>query len=157
MNEKSHLERIAQQFADMQLDAVMIGSAAAALHGVPFTTLDVDFMVKHTDENYRKFAALAQRMNCRLVEMKLLDNKYMYRLMHRAEPLVIDFLFAPAGIESFEVLKENGKDFSFGEHQLRVAALEDILASKRAAGRPKDMAFIPILEKTLDEKRNHKN
>jgi len=153
MNEKSHLEHIAKLFAELQLDAVMIGSAAAALHGVPFTTLDVDFMLRQTDENYRKLAALAQRMNCRLIEMKLFDNKYMYRLMHRAEPFVMDFLFAPAGIESFEVLKENGKDFSFGEYRLRVAALEDVLTSKRAAGRPKDMAFIPILEKTLNEKR----
>jgi len=151
--EQIYLERIAQQFADMQLDAVMIGGAAAMIHGAPVMTLDVDFMLKKTDENYRKLAALAQRMNCRFIEMKLLNDNYMYRFEHRTEPLLIDFLFAPAGIESFEAVKANGTDIFFGKHPLRIAALEDILASKRAAGRPKDLVSIPILEMTLNEKR----
>jgi hypothetical protein len=157
MNEKNHLERIAQHFADMQLDAVMIGGAAAMVHGSPVMTLDVDFVVKQTDENYRKLAALAQRMNCRFIEVKLPNDNYMYRFEHRTEPLLIDFLFAPAGIESFESLKANGMDVLFGEHPLRIAALEDILASKRAAGRPKDLAVIPILEMTLNENQTREN
>ena len=153
MKEQSYLERIAQQFAEMQIDAVMIGNAAAAIHGSPFTTLDVDFVVKQTDENYRKLAALAQRLKCQFIEMKLLDDKYMYRLVNQADMLVIDFLFSPAGIESFEAVKANGTDVFFGGHPLRIAALEDVLASKRAAGRPKDMASIPILEEILNAKR----
>ena len=35
-----------------------------------------------------------------------------------------------------------------------VAALADIIRSKKAAGRPKDLASIPILELTLNEKNN---
>ena len=153
MNAKPYLENIAQQFADMQLDAVMIGNAAAAINGAPVTTLDVDFMLKQTDENYRKLAALAQQMNCSFIEMKLLDDNYMYRLMHREETLIMDFLFTAAGITSFETLKANSTTVFFGTHALRIAALEDILASKRAAARPKDNATIPILEMTLDEQR----
>ena len=70
MNEKAHLERIAQQFAELRLDAVMIGNAAAAINGAPVTTLDIDFMLKHTDENYRKLAVLAQRMECQFIEIR---------------------------------------------------------------------------------------
>jgi hypothetical protein len=33
-----------------------------------------------------------------------------------------------------------------------VADLSDIIASKRAAGRPRDLAVLEILVKTLDEK-----
>ena len=77
----------------------------------------------------------------------------MYRLEHRTEPLLLDFLFVAAGIESFEAVKQRGEDFFFGEHPLRVASLKDVLASKRMAGRPKDVAIIPILEKLLDAKQ----
>jgi len=153
MTATPYLNELAEWFAKLRLDTVMIGNAAAAINGAPVTTLDVDFMLKQTDENYRKLAVLAQRMRCQFIEMKLLDNKYMYRLVNQADMLVIDFLFAPAGIESLEALKKNSMDVFFGEHVLRIAALEDILASKRMAGRPKDMAIIPILEMTLNEKR----
>jgi hypothetical protein len=36
-----------------------------------------------------------------------------------------------------------------------VAALDDIIKSKKAAGRERDRAVIPILEQTLRATRNH--
>ena len=155
MNAKNYLADLSRQFADLRLDAVMIGNAAAAINGAPVTTLDIDFMVKQTDENYRKLALLAQQMDCQFIEMQLPDERYMYRIKHRTDPLLVDFMFVAAGIESFEALKERGMDVFFGGHPLRIASLEDVLASKRAAGRPKDAATIPVLEKTLNEKRSH--
>lgn len=153
MDAKPYLDRIAERFAAANLDAVMIGNAAAAINGAPVTTLDVDFMVEQTAENYRKLAALAQQMNCQFVELKLVDDNYMYRLFHRTEPLVVDFLFAPAGLGDFAAVRRNSTEVLFGGHPLRIAALEDILASKKAAARPKDLASIPILEMTIDERR----
>jgi hypothetical protein len=34
---------------------------------------------------------------------------------------------------------------------IRVAALEDIMRSKRAARRPRDLAVLDVLERTLEE------
>jgi hypothetical protein len=39
-----------------------------------------------------------------------------------------------------------------GGHHLWVASLADIIASKRAVGRPRDKAVLEILEETLREK-----
>lgn len=153
MDAKPYLDRLAERFAALRLDAVMIGNAAAAINGAPVTTLDVDFMVEQRPENYRKLAALAQQMNCQFVELKLVDDNYMYRLFHRTEPLVVDFLFAPAGLSDFAAVKRNSSEVYFGGQPLRIASLEDILSSKRAAARPKDLASIPILEMTIDERR----
>lgn len=152
MNAKPYLESIAEHFAGVGLDAVMIGNAAAAINGAPVTTLDVDFLVEQTSENYRKLAVVAQRMDCRFVELKLTGGTYMYRLTHRTDPLVVDILFKPSGGSDFAAWKRNSTTMSFGGHTLRIAALADIIASKKAAARPKDLASIPILEMTLDEK-----
>ncbi len=36
-----------------------------------------------------------------------------------------------------------------------VASLQDIIASKRKLGRPKDLAVLPVLELTLDEQQKN--
>lgn len=153
VNATPYLNEIARWFDRLQLDAVMIGNAAAAINGAPVTTLDVDFMLEQTDENYRKLAFLAQSMNCRFVELKLVDDRYMYRLFHRTEPLVVDFLFSPTGLPDYGAVKKNSMEVLFDGCALRIASLEDVLVSKRATAREKDLASIPILETTLDEKR----
>ena len=40
----------------------------------------------------------------------------------------------------------------FGGYKIKVASLKKIIKSKKALGRPRDMAVIEILEKTLHEK-----
>jgi hypothetical protein len=40
-----------------------------------------------------------------------------------------------------------------GEHKALVASLEDVIRSKEAAGRPKDLAQLPILRDTLRVRR----
>ena len=53
MNAEPLLNRIAAVFAEQRLEAVMIGNAAAALHGAPVTTLDIDFMC--TDARQQRY------------------------------------------------------------------------------------------------------
>ena len=153
MDAKSYLEEIADRFSQIGLDAVMIGNAAAAINGAPVTTLDVDFMLEQNEDNYRLLALLSQQMDYRFVELKLVDDRYMYRLMHRSEPFVIDFVFTPKGLDDYGAVRQRSSEVFFGNHSLLIASLEDVIASKRAAARKKDIATIPILEMTLDEKR----
>jgi hypothetical protein len=54
MNAEPLLKKIARTFAEHHLEAVMVGNAAAALHGAPVTTLDVDFMFRKTPTNLKK-------------------------------------------------------------------------------------------------------
>ncbi len=55
------------------------------------------------------------------------------------------------GVRSFESLPRRSTEVAFGGERLRVASLEDIVKSKRAAGRPKDRAVLDVLQVTLDE------
>ena len=69
-------------------------------------------------------------------------------LITRHGPL--DLCFAPAGFsQCYEQLVEHSVVITLAGADLPVAALEDVVASKRAAGRPKDVAALPALEAHL--------
>jgi hypothetical protein len=53
MNAEPLLNRVAKVLAEHRLETVMIGNAAAALHGAPVTTLDIDFMFRKTPANLK--------------------------------------------------------------------------------------------------------
>ena len=55
------------------------------------------------------------------------------------------------GIRSFEGLRKRAKTIRIDDTELTVAALPDIIKSKRAAGRARDLAVLDVLEKTLSE------
>lgn len=76
----------------------------------------------------------------------------MYRL-ERDDGLQADFLMAMHGIRSFESLRAKSERLTFnGGWSVVVASLPDIIKSKRAAGRPKDIAVLPELEATQRER-----
>ena len=59
MNATPLLSRLLAACAAEHLEIVLIGNAAAALHGAPVTTLDFDFMFRDTPTNMRKLKSVA--------------------------------------------------------------------------------------------------
>jgi hypothetical protein len=151
MNAAPVLKEIARGLAESGLEAVLIGNAAAALQGAPVTTLDFDFMFRTSPANLKKLKMLARSLGgCILKPFYPVSN--LYRLVDEDGGLQLDFMSAIHGIRSFEGLKSRASRVYFGEHPIWVADLRDIIKSKRALGRRKDLAVLDILEQTLDEK-----
>ena len=65
--------------------------------------------------------------------------------------LQLDFIGTIDGVRSFEGLRKRATRLRFGNSELLVASLADIIRSKKAANWPRDLAVIEILEKTLEE------
>jgi hypothetical protein len=61
------LNAIAAALAEARLEAILIGNAAAALHGAPVTTVDFDFMFRATPRNLRKLKQLATRLEAMIL------------------------------------------------------------------------------------------
>ena len=55
------------------------------------------------------------------------------------------------GIRSFAGVRDRATRMEFGGAPLLVAVLEDIIKSKRAAGRPRDRAVLDILEASREK------
>jgi hypothetical protein len=145
------LKDIARALKECGLEAILIGNAAAALQGAPVTTLDFDFMFRKTPTNLKKLKRLAALLGGRIL-VPYYPASQMYRLVNDDRGLQIDFMHVLHGIKSFEGLKSRAARVSMGDQLLLVADLRDVIRSKRVLGRPKDLAVIEILEKTIDEK-----
>lgn len=150
MNAEPLLNRIASVLADHRLEAVMIGNAAAALHGAPVTTLDIDFMFRKTPLNLKKLKGVARTLDA-VILRPYYPVSELFRVTNDSQGLQLDFMAKLHGIRSFEGLRSRAEPVVFGEHTLLVASLADIIKSKRAAGRDRDKAVLEILQRTLDE------
>ena len=151
MNAAPLLVKLARQFSQVKLEAILVGNAAAALHGSPVTTIDFDFMFRDTPQNLRKLRALTDRLGGVLLRPYYPASK-LYRLVSDREGLQVDFMPRLDGIRSFASLRSRAVRLKFNGHAVLVADLRDIIKSKRSAGRAQDKAVLPILEQTLHEK-----
>ena len=152
MNAESILSLTAQLLAKHRLDAVLIGNAAAALQGSPVTTVDLDFMFRKTTRNLQKLRRMADDLDA-VVLRPYYPASELFRVVRDRDGLQLDFMARVDGIRSYESLRARASIAKFGDHELRVASLQDIIRSKAAADRPEDRAVLPILRRTLDESR----
>jgi predicted nucleotidyltransferase len=150
MNAEPLLNKVARALAAHRLEAVMVGNAAAALHGAPVTTLDVDFMFRKTAINLKKLKAVAASLGAAIL-IPYYPVSDLYRVVNDDEGLQLDFMAKLDGVRSFESLRSRASVVEFAGHELKVASLADIINSKRAAGRPRDLAVLDVLQKTLNE------
>src|SRR3954467_6591545 len=107
MNAEPLLNRVAKVFAQHRLEAVMIGNAAAALHGAPVTTLDIDFMFRKTPANLKKLKGMAQSLGA-IILKPYYPASDMFRVVNDEQGIQLDFMSRLHGIKSFEGLRSRG-------------------------------------------------
>ena len=150
MNAEPFLAEIARHLRDLRFDVVLIGNAAAALQGAPVTTVDFDFMFRKTAVNLRKLKALAARLDATVLR-PYYPASDMYRVVRDDDGLQLDFMASIHGVRSFAGLRARAQSIEIGGVPLAVASLSDIIKSKKAARRPRDLAVLESLERTREE------
>lgn len=153
MNAEPLLNRIAKTFTEHRFEAVMVGNAAAAIHGAPVTTLDIDFMFRKTPANMKKLKAIAHSLRAVILK-PYYPVSDLFRVINDEQGLQLDFMTRLHGIRSFKGLRSRATAAEFGERALLIAGLTDTIKSKRAAGRKRDLAVMEILEKPLHEQQS---
>lgn len=141
------IESIVAALHAVKLEAVIVGNTASALHGAPVLTEDVDIVVRDTPLNRKKLVRLAEALGG-ANPTDISDLISAKRIMLPESYLDVIFGKIGGGIR-FETLRAHGTRMKIGSVFADVASLEDIIKSKRAAGRKKDLAVLPILEDTL--------
>ena len=144
------LESIAAAIEKARLDAIVVGNTACELHGAPVTTEDVDLVIRDTRLNRKKLKAFADALSGVAMDI---DDLVTAKRIHLKD-IYVDVLFDKIGGGiKFDSLRARATKIPIGKHSLTVASLEDVIKSKEAAGRKKDLAVLPILRDTLKVKR----
>jgi hypothetical protein len=142
------------------VEYVLIGGLAAVLHGSPLPTVDADICPSANPNNLVRLAAALEEIDARI---RTADTPDGVRFPHDAAFLSgvallnlvtrvgdLDVSFTPAGTAGYADLAARATTVEIHGVAVPVAALEDIIRSKEAAGRPKDMRALPTLRQLLD-------
>lgn len=144
------------------VEFVVLGGFAAIIHGSPLPTEDIDVIPSREGDNLERLARSLKRLGAKIrtgdeaVETNI-DASFIRSMPHMLNLVTrlgdIDLVFTPAGD-----LKVYGQWLERSRRaQLRdglvvaVASLDDIIASKVAANRPKDQRALPYLESLREQ------
>jgi hypothetical protein len=152
--DKPRLVRIAEHFERYGVECLVIGGQAAALHGSPIPTYDVDFCYRRTAENLSRLANALGELHPTL---RGAPPDLPFRLDAESLALGSNFTFdtdfgpldllgwvEPFG--NYERLVPRAEQFDLGSVTVKAIGLDDLIAIKRHLGRPKDQAALVQLE-----------
>lgn len=145
---------------------VFIGGFAIQIHGVEgfAPTADADITPATDDANLDRLAAALGELEARLsyrgeagrcgrADRHLFKDKISVTFLTKHGPM--DVVLLPDGTAGYDDLAEHEVSRQFGDRQVTVATVEDIVRSKRAAGRPRDQnAMRPLIEWLRRQRRD---
>ncbi len=151
------LQSMLRGLAEARVAFVVIGGVAATAHGSPRVTNDLDICYDTADENVTRLAALLAKWNAYLRGVPAGLPFTMDARTFRTTPIMtletsegyIDVLDRIPGVGEYTSAHANSVEYEAFGVRLSVLDLPALIASKRAAGRPKDLAQLPELEALL--------
>jgi len=152
--------------ADAEVDYVVVGGLAVALHGYQRVTMDVDVALAMDPENLRRFIDCAKVAGLRPlipVEMDALAQPGLIEQWHSEKGMlafslrgpdvlatVLDVLIEP--VIPFSELRREATLIGVGSLKVPIASIEHLIAMKTGTGRSKDAIDIEELRKIQGEK-----
>jgi len=153
------LERLTHE----QVEVVLIGGFAAVALGVPYVTQDIDLCYSPDPANIARLSRALTPLHPRLRVQGLTDEEaraFPFQLDERTlqqtailtlrtEAGDLDLMSSVSGVGDYAQVRAASVALTVFGYQLMVLDLPALIASKRAAGRPKDLAILPQIEATL--------
>lgn len=155
------VEEILRRLTSAGVDFVVIGGMALVLSGSARLTRDLDIAFAADPTNLEALGAVLTGLDAKLREIdedipfvadaRTLANVRLLTLTTSAGWL--DVHREVDGSPPYETLRRNANRVKLGEFAVLVASPHDLIAMKRAAGRPQDTADIAELETILRLRR----
>ncbi len=115
----------------------MIGGVAAQVHGHRRTTMDLDLAPDTDPENLRRLSEALSEL-----EASPLDSGEEVLFTQHGQ---IHILKEPKGARPFDEMRERALVVNLDGTEVAIVSLDDLIRTKRAAGRPRDLDDIATL------------
>ena len=143
------------------VEFVIIGGLAATLHGSARVTYDLDIVYNRTPANLSKIVAALTPYQPYLrgapeglpfkFDVETLKRGLNFTFTTSVGP--IDLLGELSGVGSYDAVRVRANTATMFDGTYLFIDLEGLIASKKAAGRPKDLETIAELETIREERR----
>jgi hypothetical protein len=134
-------------FARAEVRYLVIGGYAVGYHDRPRTTKDLDLLIDPAPENVQRMCAAVQEFGAApgvIADLKASSTDEIVWMGH--PPLRVDFLKQIAGVDFAGAWSRRVVD-AWSSVPVLIMSLEDLIAAKRATGRPQDLIDARNLER----------
>ena len=155
-------ERIVLALSEGHCEFVIVGGLSAVLQGAPIVTQDLDVCYRRTPDNLARLVVALKPFGLKLRNLPeglpnifdehslALGTNFTLQLSDGEE---FDLLGIMSAIGGYESIIDRAIEMDVADLLVHVLSLEDLILTKRAAGRLKDLAVLPTLEATLQMQR----
>ncbi|MBN2316762.1 MAG: nucleotidyltransferase [Sedimentisphaerales bacterium] len=138
-------EQLLKLLKENRVRFVIIGATAFPVHGYSRATLDIDIFMEPEKENARRIWKALKEFGYDVTEVTI-DDLLTKKLLIRQYLVETDIHPFVAGV-TFERIWRNKIKAKFGDTFVWFASLDDLIAMKKAASRPKDIEDLKYLRR----------
>jgi predicted nucleotidyltransferase len=146
--------KLLRRLVDGAVDFVVVGGVAVVAQAMPRWTKDLDICYATDADNLDALGAVLVAARATLhgadADLPFVPDG---RTLRRTQILTltspegdIDLLVQPDGCPPYPELKANADRVEIGGFRVLIASIDDLIAMKRAAGRPQDLIDLEALE-----------
>jgi nucleotidyltransferase AbiEii toxin of type IV toxin-antitoxin system len=135
------------EFVRSKVRFVLLGGYAVGIHAKPRATKDLDLLVSGEGGNLERVSEALLAFGAPAVVVNAARNMGPSEIVYLGVPPVrIDILRQADGIDTESVIAR-AQSLTLGALVVPVIAIVDLIANKRATGRPQDLADVALLER----------
>jgi hypothetical protein len=135
------------EFVRCGVKFVLLGGYAVGVHAKPRATKDLDLLVSGEGDNLSRVADALAAFGAPAAVIDAARSLGPTEIVYLGVPPVrIDILRHADGIDTERTI-ERAMTVNLGELAIPVISLDDLIANKRASGRPQDIADVALLER----------
>jgi predicted nucleotidyltransferase len=148
----AELDELLAVLVDGGVEFILVGGAAALIHGAPITTQDVDIVHRRDPANVARLLTVLERLDAFILDLARRRLRPTAQGLEAGGQILLttrvgrlDALGMLHDGRGYDELITHTDVVDFDGHELRIIDLETLIEIKSSTGRAKDRLTVPIL------------